>query len=74
LKINNLMSYWQVTHTVVRYVYHIIGALILPPGVGKYDKGLFNTQAGPLYVNPGIGTYAYPIRFNCRPEITVITI
>ena len=32
---------------------------------------LFHTAAGPLYVNPGIGWFPVPIRFNCRPEITV---
>jgi predicted MPP superfamily phosphohydrolase len=40
--------------------------------IGEYDRGLFQTQAGPLYVNPGIGTYYRNIRFLCRPEITVI--
>jgi predicted MPP superfamily phosphohydrolase len=33
--------------------------------------GLFDTAAGLLYVNPGIGWFPAPIRFNCRPEITV---
>ena len=50
------------------------GAFILPYWVGKYDLGLFRVPAGPLYVNPGIGWLVTPIRFNCRPEITVITI
>ena len=48
------------------------GALVLPYRVGKYDRGLFHTPAGPLYVNPGIGTYSVPVRFCCRPEITLI--
>ena len=51
-----------------------IGALILPYGVGEYEKGLYRTKAGPLYVNPGIGTYQFPVRFGCRPEITLIFI
>lgn len=50
------------------------GPLIVPFLVDKYDLGLFHTDAGPLYVNAGIGWYPYPIRFNCRPEITVIEI
>lgn len=50
------------------------GPLIVPFLVDKYDLGLFHTNAGPLYVNAGIGWYPYPIRFNCRPEITVIEI
>jgi predicted MPP superfamily phosphohydrolase len=50
------------------------GAIALPWGVGPYDLGYFKTKAGPLYVNAGIGTYRVPWRFNCRPEITVVTI
>jgi predicted MPP superfamily phosphohydrolase len=50
------------------------GAVIVPFGVGEYVLGLFNTAAGPLYVNPGIGWFPVPIRFNCRPEITVFEI
>ena len=48
------------------------GALTLPYRVGHYDLGLFQTQAGPLYVNPGIGTFYLPVRTWCRPEISVI--
>jgi uncharacterized protein len=47
------------------------GALYIPFGVGPYDLGLFRTACGPLYVNPGLGWFPWPIRFNCRPEITV---
>ena len=51
------------------------GALVLPYGVDEYDMGLFQTGAGPLYVNPGIGyIWNNNYRFNCRPEITVIEI
>ncbi|CAN5201279.1 metallophosphoesterase [soil metagenome] len=50
-----------------------IGALVLPYGVGRYDLGYFESEGGPLYVNAGIGTYRVPVRFNCRPEITVVT-
>ncbi|MFN2508897.1 MAG: metallophosphoesterase [Chthoniobacterales bacterium] len=49
------------------------GPLLLPWGVGRYDLGYFETASGPLYVNAGIGTYRLPVRFNCRPEITVVT-
>ena len=47
------------------------GPIYVPFGVGRYVRGLFDTPAGPLYVNPGIGWFPVPIRFNCRPEITV---
>ena len=51
------------------------GALVLPSGVDEYDMGLFQTQSGPLFVNPGIGYIGdNDFRFNCRPEITVIEI
>lgn len=49
------------------------GALALPWGVGPYDLGYFESQGGPLYVSSGIGTYYIPYRFNCRPEITLVT-
>ena len=50
------------------------GAPVLPYGVGRYQIGLYESLGGPLYVNAGIGTYMFPVRFNCRPEITVIGI
>ena len=50
------------------------GSLIVPDLVGPYDRGLFETKGGPLYVNPGIGTFQLPVRFLCRPEITLIEV
>ena len=50
------------------------GPLIVPYGVDEFDLGLFKTAAGPLYVNPGIGWFPVPFRFNCRPEITVFEV
>ncbi len=50
------------------------GPVMLPFFVDEYDLGMFHTPAGPLYVNPGIGWFPLPIRFNCRPEITVFEI
>jgi len=50
------------------------GPVHLPRYVGHYDMGLFTTQAGPLYVNVGVGTYKVPARFNCPPEITVVEV
>lgn len=51
-----------------------LGPPMVAFAVDEYDKGLFETGNGPLYVNPGIGWFATPIRFRCRPEITVIEI
>jgi predicted MPP superfamily phosphohydrolase len=51
------------------------GPIVVPFNVGEYDLGLFETKAGPLYVNPGIGyLHNFDFRFNCRPEITVIEV
>jgi len=49
------------------------GAPILPGQVGPYDLGLFEREGWRLYVNPGIGTWQYPVRFLCRPEVTLFT-
>ncbi len=51
-----------------------LGAVVTPTGVEGYDLGFFQTPAGPLYVGAGIGWFHLNLRFNCRPEITVIEI
>ncbi|HUS36077.1 MAG TPA: metallophosphoesterase [Verrucomicrobiae bacterium] len=51
-----------------------IGALLTPSGVGKFDMGMFQTAAGPMYVNPGIGYFYANVRFCCRPEVTVFEV
>jgi len=50
------------------------GPVAISFGVDEYDLGLFWTRSGPLYVGAGIGWFTVPIRFNCRPEITVFEI
>ena len=50
------------------------GPVIVPYAVDEYDLGLYQTEAGPLYVTSGIGWFPVPVRFNCRPEITVMEI
>lgn len=56
----------------------IIGALITPPGGKKYVHGLHTldsqVDARMIYTNRGIGTSHIPVRFLCRPEITVLTL
>jgi predicted MPP superfamily phosphohydrolase len=52
----------------------LIGSLVVPYNVDQYDMGLFQTAAGPLYVNPGIGWFYMNVRFNCRPEVTVVEV
>lgn len=51
-----------------------VGPLVVPFGVDEFDLGMFETAAGPLYVNGGIGWFTVPMRFNCRPEITLFEI
>ncbi len=49
-----------------------LGALTVPFGVNGYQRGVYQTPAGPLHVSAGLGTFFLPIRFLCRPEITLI--
>ncbi len=51
-----------------------IGALVLPRYGRKYDQGLYRVQDMWLYTTRGIGVTGPPIRLNCRPEITEITL
>ena len=51
-----------------------IGALLVPFGVNGYQMGTYSTPAGPLHVSAGLGTFFLPVRFYCRPEITLIEI
>ncbi len=51
-----------------------IGAIVKMTGAEHFQKGLYPTDHGPLYVNPGLGTYFLELRFLCRPEITIIEI
>jgi hypothetical protein len=49
-------------------------AMFLPELGRKFVEGLFRVGPTQLYVNRGIGTVNLPIRFNCPPEITLITL
>ncbi len=42
--------------------------------VSKYISGLYENNGSKMYVSRGIGSVALPIRFNCAPEITKITL
>jgi uncharacterized protein len=50
------------------------GALILPDLAKKYPIGLARAGAMWVYTNRGIGVVSPPLRFNCRPEITLLTL
>ena len=51
-----------------------VGPLFLPSWGRKYVEGLFNVGSMQLYVNRGLGSVGVPFRFDCRPEITIITL
>lgn len=51
-----------------------VGALRLPEGGRKYVEGWFPVGPMQLYVNRGIGAVGLPFRFDCRPEITKLTL
>ena len=50
------------------------GALVLPYLGQKYDYQLYRVNDMWLYSNPGIGVTNEPLRINCPPEITEITL
>jgi predicted MPP superfamily phosphohydrolase len=51
-----------------------IGAPLLPYLGRKYDQGLYKVNGMWLYTNRGIGVIGPPVRFNCRPEVTEMTL
>ncbi len=52
----------------------ILGPLALPELGRKYIEGWFRFGRLQLYVNRGLGTVGLPIRFNCPPEIALLTL
>ena len=48
--------------------------LYLPELAKKYVWGLYQVGKLTLYTNPGIGTVEVPVRLNCPPEITLLTV
>ncbi len=48
--------------------------LYLPPLGSKYFSGLYSIRELTLYTNVGLGTITIPVRLNCPPEVTLITI
>jgi uncharacterized protein len=52
----------------------LIGAVYLPKLGRKYPRGLKKIDRLSLYTNVGIGTLYVPVRWNCAPEITLITL
>jgi predicted MPP superfamily phosphohydrolase len=48
---------------------------IFTPHLGKqYSQGLFRVNDTWLYTNRGLGVISVPLRFNCPPEVTLLTL
>jgi hypothetical protein len=48
--------------------------LYLPPLGRKYVSGMHRIGELTLYTNIGLGTITIPVRLNCPPEVTLITV
>jgi predicted MPP superfamily phosphohydrolase len=48
--------------------------LYLPDLAQKYVSGLYRIGPLTLYTNRGLGTVGVPVRLNCTPEITLLTL
>ncbi len=46
----------------------------LPAGCNDYVEGWYEREGSKMYVSRGIGNSILQLRFNCRPEIAVITV
>lgn len=52
----------------------LVGAPVLPHMGSRYEAGLYRVNDAFLYVNRGLGVVPPGVRFNCRPEITLLTL
>jgi predicted MPP superfamily phosphohydrolase len=62
---------------------HTHGGQVRLPGIGpvglpvhgkRYVIGLNHAAGMPIYTSRGVGVYRPPVRFNCPPEVTLITL
>ncbi len=51
-----------------------LGALVLPPMAEKYPVGLNRVGSLQVYTNRGVGVINPPVRLNCPPEVTFLTL
>lgn len=52
----------------------LLPPLFLPSLARKYVWGSYRVGPLPLYTNAGLGTVNLPVRLNCPPEITLLTL
>jgi predicted MPP superfamily phosphohydrolase len=50
------------------------GPLFLPKGGQRYVIGLNRASGMPVYTTRGVGVFVPPVRINCPPEVTLITL
>jgi predicted MPP superfamily phosphohydrolase len=52
----------------------LVGAIVAPSRYGtRYADGLFHADGTVMHVSPGSGSLA-PLRWNCRPEVTLLVL
>ena len=51
-----------------------IGPLSLPVGGRRYVIGLNHAEGMPIYTARGVGVFRPPVRLNCPPEVTLLTL
>jgi predicted MPP superfamily phosphohydrolase len=51
-----------------------IGPLVLPEGGKRYVMGFNVAQGMPVYTSRGVGVFMPPLRLNCPPEVTLVTL
>ncbi len=53
----------------------LLGPLVLPSKYGhKYAGGLVRDGSKQVYVSRGVGMAVLPVRFGCRPEVSLLTL
>ena len=50
------------------------GAVVLPAWGKVYSAGLYELNDRQIYTSRGLGMVCLPVRFDCPPEVTVITL
>jgi uncharacterized protein len=51
-----------------------IGPLMLPTGGQRYVMGLNEAGGMPVYTTRGVGVFLPPCRYNCPPEVTLVSL
>jgi predicted MPP superfamily phosphohydrolase len=52
----------------------LLGPIAAPSGGRKFVAGLNQVRGMPIYTARGVGVYRPPMRFHCRPEVTLVTL